>query len=125
VSFGVSARFCDSIAPCARPHLFLYTFVQSLAHTILHFSSRILPAATFQSALSDYLATILQGNHPVAILKAKSMIREVQLRTLLEGQQKSSEMMASHSITGIPAQQIAKKAAELKGEKRVGVVVGG
>ena len=77
--------------------------------------SRILPAASFQSALADYLQTILAGNHPVAIIKAKSMIRQVQLRTLLEGQQKSAEMMASHSITGIPAQQIARKAAELKG----------
>lgn len=84
------------------------------------FANRILPAASFHAALADYLKMILEGNHPVAILKAKRMIRELQMPTLLAGNQRSVEEMANHAITGIPAQQIAKKAAELKGGVQAG-----
>ncbi|KAI9023922.1 peroxisomal d3,d2-enoyl-CoA isomerase-like protein [Hyaloraphidium curvatum] len=82
------------------------------------FANRILPAATFQQALGDYLATLLQGNNRVAVLKAKRMIRELTMPTLLQGNARSVEEMASHAITGIPAKEIAKKAAELKAKSK-------
>lgn len=79
------------------------------------FAQRILPTATFSEAVDAYLAQILEGNHPVAILKAKRLIREQSMPTLLAGNRSSVDEMASHMVTGIPAQQIAKKVAELKG----------
>src|SRR4051794_3011463 len=67
--------------------------------------SRIFPTSTFHSAVKEYLTANLSTNNRTAILKAKRMIKDQLLGRLLEGNARSIEEMANHTMTGIPARE--------------------